>query len=51
MPMPISDSIAEIMKNASFIRKMFEEGAKLKILHGQDKVCDFSMIFSWLLLL
>ena len=41
--MPVSDSIAEIMKNASFIRKMFEEGAKLKILHGPDAVCDFSI--------
>ncbi len=41
--MPISDSIAEMMKNSSFIRKMFEEGAKLRILHGVDKVCDFSI--------
>jgi len=32
-----------MMKNSSFIRKMFEEGAKLKILHGVDKVCDFSI--------
>ena len=31
------------MKNSSFIRRMFEEGAKLKILHGVDKVCDFSI--------
>ncbi len=31
------------MQNASFIRKMFEEGAKLKLLHGADKVCDFSI--------
>lgn len=31
------------MKNASFIRKMFEEGARLKVLHGADKVCDFSI--------
>ena len=41
--MPVSRSISEIMKNASFIRKMFEEGAKLKILHGPEKVCDFSI--------
>ena len=41
--MPISDSINEMMKNSSFIRRMFEEGAKLKILHGVDKVCDFSI--------
>ena len=41
--MPVSKSIAEMMKNSSFIRKMFEEGAKLKLLYGQDKVCDFSI--------
>ena len=41
--MPVSESIREIMKNASFIRKMFEEGAKLKQIHGTDKVCDFSI--------
>lgn len=41
--MPVSESIAEIMKNASFIRKMFEEGTKLKVLHGADAVCDFSI--------
>ncbi len=41
--MPVSKSIAEMMKNSSFIRKMFEEGAKLKIIHGVDNVCDFSI--------
>ena len=41
--MPVAKSIAEMMKNSSFIRKMFEEGAKLKSIHGQDKVCDFSI--------
>jgi aspartate aminotransferase len=41
--MPISTSIAAMMQNSSFIRKMFEEGAKLKMLHGVDAVCDFSI--------
>lgn len=31
------------MKNSSFIRKMFEEGAKLKAEYGADKVCDFTL--------
>jgi aspartate aminotransferase len=41
--MPISTSISEMMQNSSFIRKMFEEGTRLKALHGKDKVCDFSI--------
>ncbi len=41
--MSISRSVAEMMKNSSFIRKMFEEGAKLKLLYGADNVCDFSI--------
>jgi aspartate aminotransferase len=31
------------MTQASWIRKMFEEGARLKALHGADKVFDFSL--------
>lgn len=31
------------MEKSSWIRKMFEEGIKLKKLHGQDKVFDFSL--------
>ena len=41
--MPISKSIATMMQNSSFIRKMFEEGARLKAEHGADAVCDFSI--------
>ncbi|HBB43594.1 MAG TPA: pyridoxal phosphate-dependent aminotransferase, partial [Treponema sp.] len=28
---------------AGVIRKMFEEGIKLKALHGEDNVFDFSL--------
>lgn len=31
------------MVKASWIRKMFEEGARLKAIHGADKVYDFSL--------
>lgn len=41
--MAISKKIASFMESSSFIRKMFEEGAKLKAQHGVEKVCDFSI--------
>ncbi len=41
--MPISDKITENLKKASWIRKMFEEGARLRALHGPDKVFDFTL--------
>ena len=43
--MPISPYIKETMtsKGASVIRKMFEEGTKLKAQYGDDKVFDFSL--------
>ena len=43
--MPISTSIKETMtsKGAGVIRKMFEEGIKLKAQYGNDKVFDFSI--------
>ena len=31
------------MKSASWIRKMFEQGAKLKAEHGAENVFDFSL--------
>ncbi len=31
------------MEKSSWIRKMFEEGARLKSIHGDDKVFDFSL--------
>jgi len=41
--MPTSEKIAEFIKRASWIRKMFEEGARLKREHGPEKVYDFSL--------
>lgn len=39
----ISNKIIENLKNSSFIRAMFEEGEKLRKIHGADKVYDFSI--------
>ncbi|RKX76774.1 MAG: pyridoxal phosphate-dependent aminotransferase [Spirochaetes bacterium] len=41
--MAVSKKIKKMMESASWIRKMFEQGARLKELHGPDKVCDFSL--------
>jgi len=41
--MTISKKVEEIMANSSFIRKMFEEGARLKAKHGPENVFDFSL--------
>ena len=43
--MPISPYIKETMtsKGAGVIRKMFEEGIKLKAIHGDQNVFDFSL--------
>ena len=41
--MTISHSIREIMQKGSWIRQMFEEGARLKALHGVENVFDFSL--------
>lgn len=43
--MPISTYINDTMKSkgAGVIRKMFEEGIKLKAQYGEDKVFDFSL--------
>lgn len=39
----ISNKISYNIKNSSMIRAMFEEGAKLRKLYGDDKVYDFSL--------
>ncbi|MDP4093434.1 MAG: pyridoxal phosphate-dependent aminotransferase, partial [Bacillota bacterium] len=39
----ISKKIAEDLRNASFIRAMFEEGEKLRRTYGPEKVYDFSL--------
>jgi aspartate aminotransferase len=41
--MPIAKAIKDALGGGSAIRKMFEEGARLKKLHGEDKVFDFSI--------
>lgn len=41
--MPIAERMKGMVKGSSMIRKMFEEGAKLKAKHGAEKVFDFSL--------
>ena len=41
--MAIAKRIQEAIQASSWIRKMFEEGARLKAVHGADKVFDFSL--------
>ncbi len=41
--MPISRSVSEALERASWIRRMFEEGARLKREFGEDSVCDFAL--------
>ncbi|MCK6479589.1 MAG: pyridoxal phosphate-dependent aminotransferase [Planctomycetaceae bacterium] len=41
--MPVSRRVAELMKGSSWIRRMFEEGARLKAAHGAENVFDFSL--------
>lgn len=41
--MAISAKIQESMSGSSMIRKMFEEGDRLRKIHGPDKVFDFSI--------
>jgi aspartate aminotransferase len=41
--MPVSLKIEEFMQRSSWIRKMFEEGARLKKAHGPQNVFDFSL--------
>jgi aspartate aminotransferase len=39
----IAKHIEEILSKSSWIRKMFEEGARLKAIHGAENVFDFSL--------
>jgi aspartate aminotransferase len=41
--MTVSKNIKVIQSGSSWIRKMFEEGTRLKAEHGADKVYDFSL--------
>ena len=39
----LAGKMVKFMESSSWIRKMFEEGARLKKEHGEEKVCDFSL--------
>ncbi len=39
----LSEKIAKNLGRSSWIRAMFEEGEKLRKIHGADKVYDFSL--------
>ena len=39
----ISAKLTQAMKGSSWIRRMFEEGTKLKAEHGDGNVFDFSL--------
>ncbi len=41
--MSIAQHVSQCLADASWIRKMFEEGAALKARYGADKVFDFSL--------
>jgi aspartate aminotransferase len=41
--MALAAKIQDAIERSSWIRKMFEEGARLKALYGADKVFDFSL--------
>ena len=41
--MAIATKMRGFVENGSMIRKMFEEGARLRKIHGADKVFDFSL--------
>lgn len=41
--MSISRKVAGFLESSSWIRRMFEEGTRLKKIHGKDNVFDFSL--------
>lgn len=41
--MAIASKMRDFMDKGSWIRKMFEEGGRLKKIHGEDRVFDFSL--------
>jgi aspartate aminotransferase len=41
--MAVAKKIGQFLENSSWIRKMFEEGARLTKIHGAEKVFDFSL--------
>ena len=41
--MPVSEKMRDFARKSSWIRKMFEEGARMKAEFGADRVYDFSL--------
>ena len=41
--MPIADKMVKMVEAASMIRKMFEEGIRMREKYGADNVFDFSL--------
>ena len=41
--MPIAEQMIKMVEGSLTIRKMFEEGARLKAVHGPENVFDFSL--------
>lgn len=41
--MPVAKKIKDYLERASWIRKMFEEGERLRQIHGPDNVFDFTI--------
>lgn len=41
--MPVAAKISESVSRSSWIRKMFEEGLRLKAQFGEENVFDFSL--------
>jgi aspartate aminotransferase len=41
--MPIAEKIVKMVEGMEMVKKMFEEGARLKAEHGPDNVFDFSL--------
>ncbi|MBC7104873.1 MAG: pyridoxal phosphate-dependent aminotransferase, partial [Firmicutes bacterium] len=41
--MPVASKVLQYLERASWIRKMFEEGERLKAIYGPDRVFDFSL--------
>jgi aspartate aminotransferase len=41
--MAVANKMLQFMESSSWIRKMFEEGARLKKVHGNENVFDFSL--------
>jgi len=41
--MAIASKVQRCIEGSSWIRKMFEEGARLRAIHGDDQVFDFTI--------